>query len=331
MEIKNLKVTLDEKILAAPKVLIVPHNQVDFDAIGSCVGLSLVVKKLKKHPMIFINDSSYQIDYGVKSIIDDISQEVEVINKSKYAEINDEDDLFILSDVNKKSLISVNEYLSNPDNVIVIDHHEEDKNTVLSNNKFIDYNLSSASEIITKLLEIYKIKIPSNIANYLLAGIYLDTNKLTKGVNPSTMKMVAKLLECGANLTKVNDLFAEDFLSDRRVHELVNKAKFISYTIAILASDEDEIYTNQELSKAADYALKYRVDASFAVGKVDDDIVSINGRSKEKIDISKIMKELGGGGNPYSGAAKIKNTTVEETAKKLIKKLQPSYYTETEN
>ena len=328
MEIKNLKVTLDEKILAAPKVLIVPHNQVDFDAIGSSIGLSLVVKKLKKHPMILVNDSSYQIDYGVKSIIDDVSKEIEIVNKSKYSEMKEEDDLYILSDVNKKYLISIDEYLKNPDNVVIIDHHEEDEQTVISNNKYIDYNLSSASEIITKLLELYKIKIPCNVADYLLAGIYLDTNKLTKGVNPTTMKMVAKLLENGANISRVNDLFAEDFLSDRRVHELVNKAKFISYTIAILASNEDEIYTNQELAKAADYALKYRVDASFAVGKVDDDTVSVNGRSKEKVDISRIMKDLGGGGNLYSGAAKIKNVSVEETAKKLIKKLQPSYYVE---
>ena len=51
-------------------------------------------------------------------------------------------------------------------------------------------------------------------------------------------------------------------------------------------------------------------------------MISISGRSTEKIN----MGALGGGGNPYSGATKIENSTIEEVGKQLKKALKPSYY-----
>ena len=72
--------------------------------------------------------------------------------------------------------------------------------------------------------------------------------------------------------------------------------------------------------------LKYGVDASFAVGKVDDGIVHVSARSPENINVGEVMKTLGGGGNPASGAARIEGETVEEVGKRLRKVLEPTGY-----
>ena len=177
--ISDLKVYVSDTFLKCNKVILIPHNNPDFDAIGSAAGLTLIAKKLKKESKIIINDNLSMIDPGVKIIVDELNRESNlIIDKNKYVKEKNDNDLFVLTDVNKRNLISVNDLLNN--NTLIIDHHNEDENTVKASYKYINTKMSSASEIVTKLISMLKIKIPSSIANYLLAGIYLDTNKLTK-------------------------------------------------------------------------------------------------------------------------------------------------------
>ena len=325
LDIKELKGKLEQKVLAATNVIIIPHNGIDFDAIGSAIGIAVIVKKLKRNVCIVVNDPIYKIDHGVQIIINEAREQIQIINRDEYLQSKAPDDLFILTDVNKNYLVSLKEEL-NPENTIIIDHHDEDSSTIKTSERYIDTSVSSASEIITKLLPMFKIKLNSQFANYLLAGIYLDTNKFTKNVSSETMKMMAKLLEMGANMNVITDLFAEDFISDRRVQELVSKAKISTLSIAIVCAEEDAEYTREELAKVADYLLKYKVDAAFAIGNIGDGVISVSARSKEKVNVAVVMHKLKGGGNQFSAAAKLKGTTIEATAEKLREILQPPCY-----
>ncbi len=327
-DLKQLKMSIEEKIEGASNIVIVPHMGVDFDAIGSALGLSLIAKKFKKPFCIVVDDPIYKIDHGVQIILDEvrIKSDCQIINREKYIKDKSEDDLFILTDVNKSYLVSVKDELVDEDKVIIIDHHDGDESTVKSSTKYIDSNISSASEIVTRLLGLYKIKICQDVANYLLAGIYLDTNKFTKNVTSETMKAMTKLVESGADVQKITEYFEEDFMSDRRVQELVSRAQMTTYSIAVVLAEEENEYTREELAKVADYLLKYKVDAAFAIGNIGDNTVSISARSKEKINVGEVMKELEGGGNPYSAATKLTECTVEEAGKRLNKVLTPTFY-----
>ena len=89
----------------------------------------------------------------------------------------------------------------------------------------------------------------------------------------------------------------------------------------------DEIeYTKEELAKVADYLLKYKVDAAFAIGNIGNETISISARSKEKVDVGAVMQELSGGGNQFSGATKLTDCSIEEAEKRLVKILQPPCY-----
>lgn len=325
-EVKNLKIYLEEKILQSENIVIVPHVGVDFDAIGSAIGLSLIAKKLKRPSFILVDDPIYKIDYGVQAIIDEAKNDFLVFNKEKYSKIATSNDLFILTDVNKSYMVCLKDALKDRDKVIIIDHHNEDSATIDAGFKYINSNISSASEIVEKLLKLYKIIPSSEVANYLLAGIYLDTNKLTKNISSETMKIVADLLDYGANINTVTDLFAEDFNSDRKVQELVSRARMVTYSFAFVLANEGMDYTKEELAKAADYLLKYKVDAAFSIGSIGDGVVSISARSKEKIDVGKVMEQLHGGGNQYSAATKLDNIAIEDAGKQLMKVMKPNYY-----
>lgn len=324
-DIKKFKEVLEQKILEANNIVIVPHNSVDFDAIGAATGLAHIAKKYKKPYYIVVNDPVYKIDHGVQLIIDDAKKEMTIVSRERYLQNATSDDLFILVDVNKPYLVSLHDKLKE-DNTIVIDHHTEDDASVKASIKYIDTIVSSASEIVTSLLYQFKIKMTAGVANNLLAGIYLDTNKLSKNASSATMKTIARLLELGANMNKVTDLFAEDFISDRRVQELVSKAQISTFSVAIVTAEENIEYTREELAKVADYLLKYKVDAAFAIGNIGEGTVSISGRSKEKVNIGEVMQNLHGGGNQYSGATKLIDCTIEEAARKLTKIIKPPCY-----
>lgn len=328
IDIKKLKAAIEEKVPEANNVVIVPHNGIDFDAIGSALGLSYMIQKLKKPVYVIVDDPAHKIDHGIQLMIDDIKKDFMIIDRDKYSKIKTEEDLFILTDVNKSYLISLKEELRNSDKIIIIDHHDEDDSTIKTDNKYIDSNVSSASEIIAKLLWMSKIKPTPELADYLYAGIYLDTNKLTKNVSSETLKITAKLLESGADIGRVNDLFIEDFYSDRRVQDLVGKAKFYNFSIAVINADDDLEYTKEELAKAADYLLKYKADAGFVIGNIGEGTLSISARSKGRVNAGKVMSELSGGGNKYSGATKLTDCTIEEANKRLVKQIVPPCYDE---
>lgn len=324
--IKKLRVNMEQKILEANNVVIVPHTGIDFDAIGSAIGLSLIARRMKKPSSIVVDDPFHQIDPGVQLVIEAAKADFSILNREKYLQSRNEEDLFVLTDVNKSYLVSLKDELTNPEKIIIIDHHNMDDATVKASETYIDPNVSSASEIVSKLLCMYKMKPTPEVANYLLAGIYLDTNKLTKNTSSETMRMVARLLEFGASMNRVTDFFTEDFASDRRVQELVSRAKIATYSIATVCADPEIEYTKEELAKVADYLLKYKVDAAFAIGNIGNDTISISARSKEKVDVGAVMQELAGGGNQFSGATKLTDCSIEEAEKRLVKILQPPCY-----
>jgi c-di-AMP phosphodiesterase-like protein len=128
-------------------------------------------------------------------------------------------------------------------------------------------------------------------------------------------------------------MFLEDFEHDREVQRLVDNTDFLSYIFAI-ASDKDDsgkIYDVEDIAKTADYLLKYRVNATFAIARIDEETIAVSARSKGVIDVSSIMKLLGGGGNEHSAAAKIKGKSIEEVKEFLYKLLIPTNYLQDDN
>ena len=331
--IKDLKITIEKLVKDSEQVFISPHIKVDFDTIASAIGMALIIKKLGKTPYIILDEVINEMEVGVKKIIEEIinncndKENMQIINSDKYLNIKDNNDLLITVDLNKNHLTSCQSYLDNFKNILIIDHHNEDDKTINTKYKYINVNVSSVSEIIIELLCCFNIKYDKRIADYLLAGIYLDTDSLKRNVTAKTYKMIAKLFEKGADIGRVNDLFVYDFGSDRKVQELIGKADFLTYTYAIALADEEVIYTREELAKVADYLSKYTTDAAFSIGHVTPDEISISARSvKGMIDVGEVMQELGGGGSPYSAATKITGQSVNETKKVLTRILKPKFY-----
>lgn len=323
--ITNLKKDIKKCVKKSNQVFITCHLGSDLDAISSAIGMSLIIKKLNKPVYILFDEGEELIEPGVKKIIDEMQDKVSFIKMDTYERIKSDKDLLICLDTNKKYLVCCEDGLNNFNDILIIDHHNTDEDTINTKHSHINTDAFSTSEIITELLSIFKIKIDSEIANYLLAGIYLDTNKLSIDKIPkTTWKAVQKLILLGANTTKVNELFVRDFESDKKVRNLINQAKVIKLkdseiNIAISVDKSLTIYTKEELAKVANALLEYKFAATFAIGYIKPDLISISARSLGYIDISQIMSCFGGGGTKRSSAARVNTDKIEEICKKLEK------------
>ena len=323
-----IKQSLDKLFSENDTVFIVPHNRPDMDALGSAIGMSLICKKNKKKSYIIIDDDLDKIEAATRKVIEELGSEVTIINLSEAEELITDNSLMIAVDVNKTYLVSTEKILNRFKSILVIDHHKTDEHTIETKHLFIDEKLSSVCEEVSRLCFLYGVKFNEEYANYLLAGIILDTNKLSKNVSKDTFDVASKLVAKGADVNVANNMFLEDFEHDREVQRLVDNTIFPTYIYAIASDKEtsDKIYEVEDIAKAADYLLKYQVNATFALAYIDKDTISISARSKGIIDVSKIMKLFGGGGNEHSAAAKVKNMNILDVKNKLNEILIPTCY-----
>lgn len=329
----KLKKVLEKVVENSSNVFIVGHNEPDFDAIGSAIGLQVLCTNLNRKSYIVVDDTV--LEAGVKRIVENNYSKYSIINRSEALEKINKNSLLIMTDVNPYYLVSLQNELPLFKNILIIDHHMETKDTVRTDYKFIDINKSSASEVVANLLSSYKhLDISCKTANYLLSGIVLDTRRFRKNTSVDTMNAAKYLIKKGAQNEFVEDLFLSEFEDDKKINNLVfRNTIFRQFTssnlenknIAFVLNREEPkfIYKREELAKAADKLLKYKVDASFAIGYLQDDVISVSARSKSDIDVADILlniEEAKGGGNPTSAGAKATGITPLEFEAMLVDK-----------
>lgn len=326
-ELKVFKQKLQEKIESSEQIFITTHKNPDIDAISSAIGLSLIAKKLKKKSYIIMDDKIDTINSGVLTILDTISDDFQTITTKMYKEIKTDNDLLVVTDTNKRNLICCEDYLDDFKSIVVIDHHNQDSRSIQTLNKFIKPKMTSACEIVSCLIEEFKINYSQDIANYFLAGIILDSNNLrTETSTQNTFEIVSKLIGKGANINFANELLDENFETEIKVNDIIKETNFYSYTIAICCSNNTTIIPPNFLAKAANKLKGFNNDLSCVIGRIDENTIKISARSNGKINADEVMKIFDGGGDIYRAAASIEDTDIENVKKRLIKVLKPTFY-----
>lgn len=339
--ITELKYVLEQLVKDNQEIIICPHINPDVDAIASSIALYMILKRLGKKAYIIIDDTVYKLDSSIINLINDLPEDIPFIRPNELSNIIEgKKTLLITTDTNKVNLVPFKNFEVFND-ILIIDHHNTDALTIDTEYKYINTEMSSASEILYNLMHLFGIKVEGRkvissskkgglpIADYLLSGIVLDTGKFNKSnINAKTMKVVSKLLASGASMDFVNDLFRAENDSVLKVHELVSKTDIDMYNIAISMNKdhEDMIYTVVELAKAADFLIDLKgMDAAFVLGYIKDGLVGISARSKGKIPVGDIMAQFGGGGNNFQAAAKVEGTNIRTLKLQLENIATPGY------
>lgn len=315
---------LNSAIRKAKDIFIMAHKDLDLDALGSSIGMYMLIKRKKKNCYIIIDDKTHEL--GVEKVLRELEGCLNIIksdNIDKYLNQQNSKNLLIILDTNKTDLVQSKDVLKKINRKIVIDHHDLGKTTVKDAIIISDNEVSSTCEMITELIEFYDIEIESYYATVLLAGIVLDTNNFTLKTNPETYYAAYYLTCIGASAKKVQYLLKQDVLEYTERQKLLSGIETINNRIAFTKATPYTIYRREDLAKVADTLLFFNnIEASFVIGKIGKDTVGLSARSLGNYDISKILVKLGGGGDYYNGAARFEKTTlskIEQQLKKLIK------------
>ena len=320
--IKELSSSLEQEIKKSSDIFIIGHNGPDFDSIGSAIGLYNMANHYNKKAYIVVDDEDSKLEAGVKAIIDETKDTIKYVKKSDVLEKVNSKSLLLVTDTNKKNMIALGDSLDKFKRVFVIDHHGEDKNTISTEYSYIDLGVSSASEIVARILSYCKVPYDSSISNYLFAGISLDTKRFKINTTDATHDIARRLIRHGANIDYVNSLSLQAFDSYCRISSLIiNGTVIMKYSESLIAPIQvsftinrnapSTIYAKEDYAKAADQMMKFQgIDASFALGYVEEGIVHISARGTKKVNVGNIMKSVGGGGNPQSAGGRIKTDDI---------------------
>ncbi|MBR3210390.1 MAG: DHH family phosphoesterase [Bacilli bacterium] len=315
---------LNKAIRSAKTVFLMAHKNLDLDALGSQIGMYMLLKKKKKKSFIVIDDKTHEV--GVEKVLRELEGCIDLIHGDEIEEHlypRASKNLLIILDTNKKELVQSEEALSKIKNKLVIDHHDIGKTTIKDANLIIDNKTSSACEMVANLIEYYDIEIEPYYATIILSGIVLDTNNYTLNTNAETYYTSYYLASLGASAKKVQYLLKQNIEEYAERQKLLSSIETINDNVAFTKATQYTQYRREELAKVADTLLFFNnIEASFVVGKIAKDTIGVSARSLGNYDISSILEKLGGGGDATSGAATFEKSTiskVEQEIKKLIK------------
>jgi len=206
--------------------------------------------------------------------------------------------------------------------VVVVDHHRRDTdfpdNAILT---YIESGASSASELVTELIQFQNDKhhkLNRLQSSLLMAGIMLDTKNFTSRVTSRTFDVASYLRTRGSDSLEIQQISATDFEEYRQINELILRGQKVEPHVVIVCADETKDYDNIIPSKAANTILDMAgIEAVFVLTKNIKGYVAISARSHSKVNVQRIMEEMGGGGHFNLAAAQVYDQTIEEVCETL--------------
>ena len=319
---RAMMTAISDKIRSVDQVFVVGHKNLDMDALGSAVGMQLFASNM--------TENSYAL-YDEDQMSPDIERAVSFLEKEGVTKLLSVKDamgmvtnrsLLILVDHSKTALTLSKDFYDLFTQTIVIDHHRRDQdfpdNAVIT---YIESGASSASELVTELIQFQnskKNRLSRMQASVLMAGMMLDTKNFTSRVTSRTFDVASYLRTRGSDSVAIQEIAATDFEEYREVNELILQGRKLGSDVLIAEAQDSKCYDTVVISKAADAMLAMSgIEASFVLAKNTQGFISISARSRSKLNVQRIMEELGGGGHFNLAAAQIKDLSLSEAGEKL--------------
>ena len=296
-----------ELIRAHQRFLLVSHIRPDCDALGSELGMALILEALGKSVRI-VNGQATPPNLAFI----DPTNRIGVIGQTvQPAELADIEVVMILDTSAWAQIGPMSDFIrSFPGKKIVLDHHvSEDE---IGAEQFKNVKAEATGRLVVEAAEALGVKLTPEMAMPIYAALATDTGWFRfASVSAGTYRIAAQLIEAGARPAEIyNSLYEQDSLGrmklrgvilarieseldGRLAHTYVLKEDFTS-TKALPSDTEDVV----------NYALAIR-GTQFAVILVEQQSggFKISFRSRSAVDCSKLAEKWGGGGHKAAAGA----------------------------
>lgn len=322
--------TLTQSLIAHIKsnktILIMGHKFLDMDAIGACLGIYALAKKLREDTFIIYDEKSVETK-AKRAVSETFSktlwQEMIITPAQALNKIDNQTIVVLVDCHSAEQAINAN-VLTNAEKIAIIDHHRKMESAIEDPVfSFMDPSASSTCELVAEILKYseYANIISEKIATVMLSGILLDTNYYRSRTSSRTFESSAILKDYGASSE-----LSDDFLKDE-YEEYLLKAKIMNnvetpYYGIVVASAGDDIVERTILAKVAQEILSLKeIRAVFVIGNTEEHKVSISSRSNGTVNVQLLMEKMDGGGHFNAAATQMVNTDIIEGKKALLKVL----------
>ena len=325
---------MQEKIVKIKSVLqnsknivITVHKSPDGDALGSALALYDVLSQLNHNVRVVSPNSYASFLYWMKG-----NGDVLVFSEDtdESIKVTENADVIFMLDYNHLTRIGdYSDVVRNSDAFkVMIDHHQEpelDASDVIIS----DTSSCSTAQLLFNVIEKlgYKNLINKDVAECLYAGIMTDTGSFKfSSTTSETHKIIAQLIDLGANNSKVHDLIYDNYSPERAKllgYCLNEKMKiFQNLHSAVISLTEEELksfnFRKGDTEGVVNYALAIK-GITFAVFIVQKDgVVKLSLRSKGDFKVNEIAKKYFSGGGHINAAGGISELSVDDTIKKVI-------------
>lgn len=319
---ENLFNKLTEILLKYNKVIIMSHHDPDLDAIGSSMGLSMILDSMEKENYIFLtNTDKSKYNSSVCQALSRV-EGIKYIYPKNYKKIVDENTILVILDVHQKERVEYPKIFENIKNLIVLDHHIKSNSYIKDTELFyIDSTMSSMVELVSQYAKYNDINLGPLISTVMLAGMEIDTNGFNLKTTEKTFEMAAYLTSTGADSVLKQELLKESKDNYLRRADFIKSSYIYGKNVAMCILPTSTS-TKEELAEIAEELLKFEyVEVSFVIGQLENSLIGVSARSIGNIDVCNIMKKLGGGGHVTNAATQISELTVKEVEKMIRKVL----------
>lgn len=312
------------------KFVITFHVNPDYDAVGSSLSLSYILKKLGKKEVLVVSEEKREIFEKTFSFIptwDSIKgiEYLKNINLSEYV-------LVVLDSGEKKRIgKTFQNFIPQFKIVINIDHHHD--NDMFGNYNLVDLEVVGTGEIVYNIAKSLGVEIDKVLAMLLYPAIVGDSGSFRfDSVKPYTHIIASELLKTGIkpsffttamfqnkslNFIKFE---GEVFLNIKTCCD--NKIVWVVITNEMMKkygiSENETEPVVEDIGRIKDCIVYFTIKE-----KTERGVISVALRSKGDFDVSEIAKRLGGGGHKNaSGIAFDLSLGVEEVEKRVLEELK---------
>ena len=333
---RAMMTAISDKLKTVEKVFVVGHKNLDMDALGATVGMAHFASQIVRKSYAVYDDTAMNAD--IERAVERLKEDGQspLITLSEAEELVNQHSLLIMVDHSKTALTLSKEFYQEFQQIIVIDHHRRDddfpENVLIT---YIESGASSASELVSELIQFQKSKknrLTKIQASVLMAGIMLDTKNFSTRVTSRTFDVASYLRSRGSDSVAIQEISAIQFDEYREVNELILTGEKILPHIIVACANTTKAYDSVTISKAADSMLAMsEVEATFVIACNQSGTVSISARSRSKVNVQRIMEQLGGGGHFNSAASQIEGQDLMSIRQQLIETIENEVTIEKEN
>lgn len=308
---------LKEIIASKDKVLVMGHRMPDVDSLGACIGICRIARICGKEALIVLNDVTDSLQ-SMTSLFNDKNEYGErmFVTPKDAMDLVTANTVLVVVDVNRPVITECPDLLRMCKTVVVIDHHRQSSDTIDNATlSYIEPYASSSCEMVSEILQYTSdnLRIRSEEADCLYAGMVVDTNNFLAKTGVRTFEAAAFLRRHGADVTRVRKMFRENVLDYKAKADAVSQAAIYKNNYAISYCNAEDVANPPVIgAQAANELLNIKgVKASFVLTPYQGKIY-ISARSIDEVNVQIIMERMGGGGHLNMAACQMENATLAE-------------------